>query len=67
MTGRPRVADRSTALIYATILLAAVVRVCAPFHAEWSPALLAASAVLWSLAFLGFAVAYGPMLMRRSL
>ena len=66
-TGRPRVADRSTTLIYAAILLAAVVRVCAPFHAEWSPALLGVSAILWSLAFLGFAVAYGPMLVRRSL
>lgn len=66
-TGRPRVADRSTTLIYATILLAAVVRVCAPFHAEWSPALLGVSAILWSLAFLGFVVAYGPMLVRRSL
>ena len=66
-TGRPRVADRSTGLIYAAILLAAVVRVCAPFHAEWSPALLGVSAILWSLAFLGFAAAYGPMLVRRSL
>ena len=66
-TGRPRVADRATTLIYATILLAAVVRVCAPFHAEWSPALLAVSAILWSLAFFGFALAYGPMLLRRSL
>lgn len=66
-TGRPRVADRATALIYAAILAAAVVRVCAPFHLDWAPALLGVSAVLWSLAFLGFALAYGPMLMRRSL
>lgn len=65
-TGRPRVADRSTTLIYAAILLAAVVRVCAPFHAEWSSALLGVSVILWSLAFLGFALAYGPMLVRRS-
>ena len=66
-TGRPRVADRATTLIYATVLLAAVVRVCAPFHVEWSPALLTLSAVLWSLAFLGFTLVYGPMLVRRSL
>jgi uncharacterized protein involved in response to NO len=44
-----------------------VVRVCAPFHADWSPVLLGVSAVLWALAFLGFALAYGPMLLRRSL
>lgn len=66
-TGRPRVADRSTTLIYAAVLLAAVVRVCAPFHVAGSPVLLGVSAVLWSLAFLGFAVVYGPMLVRRSL
>lgn len=66
-TGRPRVADRPTSLIYGAVLLAAVVRVCAPFHLDWSPVLLAVSALLWSVAFLGFAVAYGPMLLRRSL
>ena len=66
-TGRPRAADRATKAIYATILLAAVVRVCAPFHADLSPMLLGVSAVLWALAFLGFALAYGPMLLRRSL
>lgn len=66
-TGRARVADRSTVLIYVGVLLAAVVRVCAPFHPEGTMVLLAVSAVLWSLAFLGFAVAYGPMLVRRSL
>lgn len=66
-TGRPRVADRSTTLIYAAILLAAAVRVCAPFQVEWSPALLGVSVILWSSAFLGFALAYGPMLARRSL
>ena len=66
-TGRPRVADPATAAIYALVLLAAVVRVCAAFHPGWSPALLGVSAALWSLAFLGFAWAYGPMLLRRSL
>ena len=66
-TGRPRVADAATTAIYAAALLAAVVRVCAPFHPEWGPALLGVSAALWALAFLGFALVYGPMLLRRSL
>jgi len=66
-TGRPRVADGATTAVYVAVLLAAVVRVCAPFHAEWSQALLGLSAVLWSVAFLGFALVYGPMLLRRSL
>src|SRR5690606_17821876 len=64
-TGRARGADRSTTAIYVLILAAAVVRVCAPFHAEWSTALLAASATLWALAFAGFVAVYGPMLLRR--
>lgn len=66
-TGRPRVADRATVLIYVAILLAALLRVCAPFHAEWSSVLLSVSAAVWSLAFVGFALVYGPMLLRRSL
>jgi len=66
-TGRPRVADRSTTLVYVAVLAAAVVRVCAPFHPEGAPVLLGVSAALWSIAFFGFAVAYGPMLLRRSI
>ena len=66
-TGRPRVADRSTTAIYLLILAAAVVRVSAPFVAEWTVALLAVSAMLWAVAFAGFVAAYGPMLWRRSL
>ena len=66
-TGRPRVADRSTTAIYLLILSAAVVRVSAPFLADWTVALLATSATLWALAFSGFVAAYGPMLWRRSI
>lgn len=66
-TGRPRVADKATTGIYLAVLLAALVRVCAPFHAEWTAALLGVSAVLWSAAFLGFALAYGPMLLKKSI
>ena len=66
-TGRPRVADRSTTAIYLLILSAAVVRVSAPFLAEWTIVLLATSALLWALAFSGFVAAYGPMLWRRSI
>ena len=44
-----------------------MVRVTAPFLAEWTLVLLAVSAALWALAFAGFVAAYGPMLCRRSL
>lgn len=66
-TGRPRVADGATTAIYLLILSAAVVRVSAPFLADWTVALLAVSATLWALAFAAFVAAYGPMLWRRSL
>lgn len=66
-TGRTRVADKATTTIYALILLAALIRVCAAFHMAWQPALLGVSAALWTLAFAGFALVYGPLLLRRSL
>lgn len=62
-TGRPLTADHKTTLIYLSANAAALTRVVAPATTELQPALLGASAVLWSLAFLGFAFAYGPILL----
>jgi uncharacterized protein involved in response to NO len=39
-----------------------MIRVAAPFFGPSQPALLMLSAALWTMAFGGFAVAYGPML-----
>jgi uncharacterized protein involved in response to NO len=64
-TGRPREADRATLAIYLTIIAAALVRVAAPFTPDLSALLLSLSAALWTLAFAGFAAAYGPMLVQR--
>lgn len=61
-SGRPRVADGWTLAIYLLVNAAALVRVSAGFGGEGGMALLAVSGVLWSAAFGGFAVAYGPML-----
>jgi uncharacterized protein involved in response to NO len=61
-TGRPLAADRATMAIYLAINLAAVSRVAAPFLPSLHVMLLTVSAALWSLAFAGFAVAYGRML-----
>lgn len=66
-TGRPRASDLATTTIYILILAAAVVRVAAPFLGDLTPALLGISAGLWVLAFAGFALVYGPMLLRKSL
>lgn len=61
-TGRPLAADGATLAIYAAINLAALARVAAPFLPAWHVLLLTISAALWSLAFGGFAAAYGRML-----
>ena len=44
-----------------------VLLVAAPFLVDVTSILLMLSAGLWVLAFLGFAAAYGPMLLRKSL
>lgn len=61
-TGRQLAADAATTAIYAAINLAAVLRLAAPFAATAQPSLLILSGALWSLAFGGFALAYGQML-----
>lgn len=63
-TGRPLAADRATQAIYLAINLAALARVSAPFAGKAQGHLLAVSALLWTLAFAGFAVTYAPMLAR---
>lgn len=62
-TGRALEADRATCTIFAAIVLAGPVRLAAAFLPE-AQGLLHLSALLWSGAFLGFAVFYGRMLMQ---
>ncbi|WP_310541004.1 NnrS family protein [Phenylobacterium sp.] len=62
-SGRPRTADGWTLVIYLLVNAAALVRVCAGFGGPGGTVLLAASGVLWSAAYGGFALAYGPMLL----
>ena len=61
-TGRPLTADAGTTAIYVTINLAALLRVAGPFSGAGQPLLLTASGLAWALAFAGFAVVYGRML-----
>ncbi len=61
-TGRPLAADGATLGIYLAILLAGAFRVAAPFSGGAMPAMLVVSAALWTAAFGGFALGYGPML-----
>lgn len=61
-TGRRLAADGVTTAIYLAINAGALLRVAAPFTGAEQPILLIVSAALWSLAFGGFAAAYGRML-----
>ena len=63
-TGRAVEATPATCAIYVAIILAAVLRIAAPlFPAVYLP-LIHASALCWLLAFGGFVLLYGPMLLR---
>lgn len=62
-SGRPLTAPASTVLVYAAVFIAAILRIAAAFLPEATVGLLAAAGVAWTLAFSGFAVAYGPMLL----
>jgi uncharacterized protein involved in response to NO len=64
-TGRTVTASRATVAIYALIVLAALLRMLAPFT-TLSLQLLLASALLWTLGFLTFVACYGPFLLRTS-
>jgi uncharacterized protein involved in response to NO len=64
-TGRAVSADHATSLIYLLVTLAAIARVTAAFVADWTMPLLIGSASLWTAAFAGFVLLYGPMLLLR--
>jgi uncharacterized protein involved in response to NO len=51
--------------IYVPILLAALARIAAALMPEQTMLLLPLAALLWIAAFLGFAVFYGPLMLRR--
>src|SRR5262249_3377287 len=64
-TGHALTASVGTQAIYAAIIIAAVARICAVIHTAQSDVLLHVAAFAWVAAFLGFALAYGPLLVRR--
>jgi uncharacterized protein involved in response to NO len=61
-TGQQLTASVATQAIYASIIVAAVARICAVLEPTHSVPLLHVAAFAWAAAFLGFAVCYGPML-----
>lgn len=63
-TGQQLMASWSTQGIYLAVIIAALARIAAVMVPVWSGALLDMAALAWVIAFLGFAVFYGPSLMR---
>jgi uncharacterized protein involved in response to NO len=61
-TGRALAASLPTQFIYATVLVAALARICAALEPSASELLLHVAAAAWVAAFLGFAVIYAPAL-----
>jgi NnrS protein len=56
-------ASRTTQAIYLAIIVAAVTRICAVLDPQHSEILLHVAGFTWAAAFLGFAVAFGPLLL----
>lgn len=64
-TGQPLTATRSVQAIYLAAIAAGLTRIAAAFGFAREP-LLQFSAFAWVLAFVGFAVVYGPLLTSRN-
>ena len=64
--GRPLVASPALQAVYATACVAALARICAGLHLDWSEGLLHLAAFAWAAAFLGFASLYAPILCRKA-
>ncbi len=66
-TGRPLLATRTTELIYAAVVVAAMCRVAAALMPQFNGILLHAAALGWIAAFAGFVTTFGPVLTRPRL
>lgn len=65
-TGREPTASAGTIALYVLVVLAALARVGAALWPEWTLLLLPVSGLAWVLAFGGFLLLYGRMLMSRT-
>ncbi len=63
-TGQALTADRATIAIFAAIVTAVVIRIAAALMPEFASLLQSLAALLWVAAMLGFAGAYGRLLVR---
>jgi len=61
-TGRTLQASIATQVLYAAVIAAALTRICASVDSAHMQILLTAAGVGWTIAFLGYALVYGPIL-----
>jgi len=61
-TGRALQASIITQCLYAAVIAAALTRICASIDTAHMQVLLTAAGISWTVAFLGFALVYGPFL-----
>jgi uncharacterized protein involved in response to NO len=61
-TGQQLTASPATQAIFAAIIVAALSRICAAIDPAHSDVLLHLAAFAWAAAFIGFAIAFGPLL-----
>jgi uncharacterized protein involved in response to NO len=66
-TGQNLTASWATQAIYLAIIVAAIARVCAVLNPAHDVALLHIAASAWVLAFAGYAIAFGPLLLGSKL
>jgi uncharacterized protein involved in response to NO len=64
-TGRALHADAVTQVLYAAVIAGTVARLILPFADGAYVPILHTASLLWGIGFLGFAITYGPSLMRR--
>jgi uncharacterized protein involved in response to NO len=57
-TGRPLKASIALHLVYASVVVASLLRICAVLEPDFAGALLVLAGGAWAIAFLGFAAAY---------
>jgi len=66
-TGQTLRAGPGTVVIYLALVMAVVARLAAGAWSSEATVLYAVSGTAWIIAFAGFAVLYGPLLLRRKL
>ena len=64
-TGHALAASTVTQTIYAAVVIAALARIGAALLPNWSEPLLHLTVLAWCVAFFGFAVSYGPLLIGK--